>query len=59
MVEAGGVQVSVDLGGLDAGMSQQLLQHPQVGAAGMHVGGKGMAQHVSLSASVIRLPDRH
>ena len=38
--------MGVDLGGLDAGMAQQLLQHAQVGAAGMHVGGKGMAQHV-------------
>ena len=46
LVEAGGIEMGVDLGGLDAGMPQQLLQHPQVGAAGMHVGGKGMTQHV-------------
>jgi hypothetical protein len=46
VVEAGGVEMGVDLGGLDAGMAEQLLQHAQVRAAGMHVGGKGMAQHV-------------
>ena len=46
LVKAGGIEMGVDLGGLDAGMAEQLLQHAQVGAAGMHVGGEGMAQHV-------------
>ena len=38
--------MGVDLGGLDAGMAQQLLQHAQIGDAGMHAVGEGMAQHV-------------
>jgi hypothetical protein len=46
LVEAGGVQVRVDLSGLDASVAEQLLQHSQVGTARVHVGGKGMAQHV-------------
>jgi hypothetical protein len=46
LVEAGRVEMGVDLSGLDAGMAEQLLQHTQVRAAGVHVGGKGMAQHV-------------
>ncbi len=33
LVEAGGVQVGVDLGRLDAGMAEQFLQHAQVGSA--------------------------
>jgi flagellar biosynthesis/type III secretory pathway protein FliH len=33
LVEAGGVQVGVDLGRLDAGMAEQLLQHAQVSPA--------------------------
>ena len=33
LVEAGGVQVGVDLGRLDASMSKELLQHAQVGSA--------------------------
>jgi 23S rRNA pseudouridine2605 synthase len=36
----------VDLGGLNAGMSEKLLQHSQIGASGVHVGRKGMPQHV-------------
>ena len=46
LVQAGGVEMGVDLGGLDAGMAQQLLQDTQVGSAGMHVGGECIAQHV-------------
>ena len=46
IVKAGGVEMGVDLGGLNAGMAEQLLQHAQVGPAGMHVGSKGMAQHM-------------
>jgi hypothetical protein len=46
LVEAGGIQMGIDLGGLDASMAEQLLQHPQVGATRVHVGGKGMPQHM-------------
>jgi hypothetical protein len=35
-----------NLGDLDACVAEQLLQHTQVGAAGMHVGGKGHRQVV-------------
>ena len=44
LVQAAGVEMRIDLGGPDTGMAEQLLQHTQVGAAGMHVGGKGMPQ---------------
>jgi hypothetical protein len=33
LVEAGGIEMGVDLGGFDAGTSEELLQHAQVGAA--------------------------
>jgi hypothetical protein len=46
LVQAGGVEIGVDLDGLDAGMAEQLLQHPQVGAIGMQVGGKRVPQHM-------------
>jgi len=42
LVEAGGVKMRIDLGGLNTGMAEQLLQHAQIGTAGVHVGGKGM-----------------
>jgi hypothetical protein len=37
-------------------MAQQLLQHAQVGAAGMHVGGKGMTQHMWRDPSGLASP---
>jgi hypothetical protein len=46
VVGPGGVEMGIDLGGFDAGIAEQLLPHAQVGAAGMHVGDKGMEQHV-------------
>jgi hypothetical protein len=46
LVEARGVQVGVDLGGLDTGMPQKLLQYSQIGAARVHVGGECVAQNV-------------
>ena len=41
-----GGHLGVELGGGDRGVPQQLLDHPDVGAAGQHVGGAGVAQHV-------------
>ena len=32
LVEAGGVEMGVDLGGLNAGMAEEFLQHPQSNA---------------------------
>ncbi len=46
LVEAGGVKMRIDLGGLNTGMAEQLLQHAQIGTARVHVGGKRMPQHV-------------
>ena len=40
------VDMGVDLGRADVGVTQQLLDHPQVGPAFQEVGGVGMAQGV-------------
>ena len=41
--ESAGVHVGVDLGGLDVGVPQQLLNHPKIRPAGKQVGGEAMA----------------
>src|SRR5262245_46768476 len=44
LFEAGGVHVSVDLGGRDIGVAKESLHRPQVGPPLEKVGGKGVAQ---------------
>ncbi|MEY4326404.1 MAG: hypothetical protein RIS24_2575, partial [Verrucomicrobiota bacterium] len=41
-----GGHVSIDLCGGDAGMAQELLDHPKVRTMGEQVRGKAVAQHV-------------
>jgi hypothetical protein len=45
LVEAGGIQMGVDLGGLNASMTEQFLQHAQVGATRVHVGEEAPSPH--------------
>ena len=40
--------MSVDLGGLQAGVAQQFLHHPEVGAAVEQVGGEAVAEGVGM-----------
>jgi hypothetical protein len=44
--QAIGVDVGIDLGGGDVGMTEHHLHGAEVGAAGQKVGGKGVAEHV-------------
>ena len=44
------VDMRVDLRGRNIGMTQNLLQHAQVGTAREHVGGKGVAQGVGMES---------
>ena len=44
--QAGSGDMSVNLGGTDIGMPQQLLDHPEVSAVFEKVRGEAMAQHV-------------
>ena len=44
------IDMRVDLCGRNIGMSQDLLQHAQVGTAREHVGGKGVAQGVGMES---------
>lgn len=44
--DVGAVDVGVDLGRRDVGVAEDLLDDAQVGAAGQHVGGEGVAQRV-------------
>ena len=60
-----GLNVRIDLGGLDARMTEQFLNHPQIGTARQEMGRKAVAQRVrrnfvgnanSLGVSLYQLP---
>ena len=51
--------MGVDLGGFDASMAEQLLQQAQVRATRVHVGGKGMPQHMWRDPLRARQPCGH
>ena len=44
--------MGINLGGGQSGMTQKLLDYPQVSAAIKQVGGEGMAQHMGVNPLV-------
>ncbi len=51
LLEAVGVDVGVDLGGGDVGVSEEFLDDAEVGAAGEEVGGEGVAEGVGVDGA--------
>lgn len=49
--EVGAVDVGVDLGGGDVGVSEEFLDDAEVGAAGEEVGGEGVAEGVGVDVA--------
>lgn len=50
--ESGGFDLGIDLRGLNAGVSEQFLNLPQVGAASQHVGRKAVAERVGADVGI-------